>query len=94
MWDKILDYTQRLININARVDKSDERTAALKQEVSEMKTEIVMLTEAIRIIRGEQLQDRQNAAYERENLLLRLEVALLKQGRGELTPAPPTGGAS
>ena len=94
MWDKFLDYTQRLLNINARVDKNDETTAELGQQLEIVKAQVESLTEIVRLLRNEQLQDRQNAAYERENLLLRLENALLKQGRGELPPAPPTGGTS
>ena len=52
-----------------------------KDDIKQLQRAVQELTEEIRQIKIDNRRDRENAAYERENLLLRLEVTLLRSGQ-------------
>ena len=63
-----------------------------KDDIKQLQRAVQELTEEVRLIKVDNRRDRENAAYERENLLLRLEVTLLRAGKKGLivteTPRP------
>ncbi len=52
-----------------------------QHDAPKAKRAVQELTEELRQIKVDNRRERENAAYERENLLLRLEVTLLRAGQ-------------
>ena len=67
----VLDFIRRVFMLWKRLDKAEEELAHLREE----RDRLVRLNERIFF---ELQRDRENAAHEREKLLLQLENALLK----------------
>ena len=60
----------------------------VRREVTELRDEVRALTQLIQEVKWEQRHDRELAARDRENLILRLENYLLRNERG--LPSPGT----
>ena len=61
-----------------------------KDDIKQLQRAVQELTEELRQTKVDNRRDRENAAYERENLLLRLEVTLLRAGqKGLIVTEPP-----
>ena len=56
-----------------------------KADIKTLREQMEELTEAVRQMSNDIRRDRENEAHEREKLLLRLEVALLRSERRTLT---------
>ena len=81
MWRELLDYGRRLFSLQGRVAQHDEKLKELRKDLD-------ALTDLVREYRHEQLRDQAVAEKNRENLVLRLENAMLRMERG-LPPGPP-----
>jgi len=66
-----------------------------KAEIKQLQEQMQEVLDELRQIQFDNRRDRENAVYERENLLLRLEVTLLRAGQKGLivteTPRPLLG---
>ncbi len=95
MWKQLLDLARKIAFLAQDTQKN-------KADIKDLQNQMEELTETVRQMAHEMQRDRENQAHEREKLLLRLEVALLRSeqrhlgGRGEidLLLEPPAGSAS
>jgi hypothetical protein len=78
MWKQIVDLGKKIYSVTQDTQKN---TADIKA----IQTQLETLTETVRRMAYEQQRDRENATHERENLFLRLEVALLRSNRPPLS---------
>ena len=90
MWDKFLDYGQRTTNVSRRVDRHDEQLTEIREDIKALQSDFRDMGDAIRYVNDRQERDRDRDAARDENIVLRLEVTLLRAGVGALSPAPPT----
>lgn len=74
MWKLLIDFTKRIASVTQDTQKNTAEIAKLQEKVE-------WLMEKLQQTNFENQRDRENAAYERENLLLRLEVTLLRAGQ-------------
>ena len=83
MWKMLIDLINRIAHVAQDTQKNKRGIAKLQEDVQ-------WLMEKLRQANFESQRDRENAAYERDNLLLRLEVTLLRAGHKGLivTEAP------
>jgi phage shock protein A len=95
MWRQLLEFGKKLISLAHKSDQHEEDIKALRQEFREMEQalkemdgRIAALVEIVRHLSFEIERDRQIAARDRENLVLRLELALTRSER-RLPPASP-----
>lgn len=89
MWKEILEYTNRVINLSQKQKQHEEDIKSLRQEMKALTMRVDQLTDAVQQIAFELRRTQEVSAKDRENLLLRMELALLKSGR-ELPPASPS----
>ena len=78
MWKQLLDFSEQLIALTRDVQQNKEALKAHGEEIKEIRRELSRLTEILQEVRFEQERASDNAAHERENLMLHLENALLK----------------
>ena len=78
MWKLLGDFAKRIAFLTQDTQKNKTDIADLQKQVQE-------LTEKMRQMAYENRLDRENAAHAHENLLLRLENALLRSERRTLT---------
>jgi predicted nucleic acid-binding Zn-ribbon protein len=86
MWKELWEFGKQLLSLTRETQQSKADIASLQRELKEVRQELRMLAEAVHFLRFEQQRDRENAAHEREKLLLRLENAFLRLER-RLPPA-------
>jgi hypothetical protein len=86
MWKELWEYGKQLLSLTRETQQSRAEIASLQRELKEVRQELRLLAEAVQFLRFEQQRDRENAAHERDKLLLRLENAFLRQER-RLPPA-------
>lgn len=77
MWKQIVDLGKKVYSVTQDTQKNIE-------DIKAIQTQLEALSEKVRQMAYEQQRDRENAAHERENLFLRLEVALLRSDRRPL----------
>ncbi len=78
MWKQLFDLAKQITFLAQDTQKN-------KASIKELQNQMEELTETVRQIAYELRRDRENAAHEREKLLLRLEVALLRSERRAVT---------
>lgn len=88
MWKQILDLGKQYIGLankvehnSADIQKTRDDVKALGVEIKELREELRALADLVQQYRWEQRYDRDMAAKDRENLLLRLELYLERGGR-------------
>ena len=88
MWDKISALIGSVVSLTRNVDD-------VQNDVAELQNTVKLLTERVTVLGFELQRQRDEATHkqkmaelERQNLLLRLEIAL-KQGKNELPPSLP-----
>jgi hypothetical protein len=85
MWKMLIDLLNRVAHVTQDTQKN-------KTDIAKLQEDVQWLMEKLRQANFESQRDRENAAHERENLLLRLEVTLLRAGQKGLvvteTPRP------
>ena len=96
MWQKLLDFSNKLFALMRRVQKIEEDNTAIRQELKEVRQDIKELNQKVdQIANGLQRiayefqRDRENAEHDRENQRLRLEILLLRSERGSPLEIPP-----
>lgn len=78
MWKQLFDLAKQITFLAQDTQKN-------KESIKELQNQMEELTETVRQIAYEMRRDRENATHEREKLLLRLEVALLRSERRTVT---------
>ena len=78
MWKQLLDLAKKLAYLAQDTQKN-------KADIKTLQNQIEELTETVRQMAYDNRRDRENEAHEREKLLLRLEVVLLRSERRTLT---------
>ena len=84
MWKQLLDFSEQLIALTRDVQQNKEALKAHGEEIKEICRELLRLTEILQEVRSCSKRASDNAAHERENLMLHLENALLKFERQEV----------
>lgn len=84
MWKQVIDLGKKIYSVT----QDTQKNAA---DIKAIQTQLETLTETVRRMAYEQQRDRENAAHERENLFLRLEVALLRSNRQTLSSGDTLG---
>jgi hypothetical protein len=93
MWKDILEFGKRVLALTRKVEQHDDRIRELGQEINKLNARVDLLAEVTQRLLFELERDRDIAARERENLLLRLENAMLRFERRlppGSDPADPT----
>ena len=85
MWEKIVEYGKQLFSLTATQQKHSEEIKELRDEVHGLHQEMNDMKRLMELVLMELQRDREMAQRDRENLLLRLELALVKSGK-ELPP--------
>lgn len=83
MWKMLIDLLNRIAHVAQDTQKN-------KTDIAKLQEDVQWLMEKLRQANFESQRDRENAAYERENLLLRLEVTLLRAGQKGLVVTETT----
>ena len=78
MWKQLFDLAKKLAYLAQDTQKN-------KADIKTLQNQIEELTETVRQMAYDNRRDRENEAHEREKLLLRLEVVLLRSERRTLT---------
>ena len=78
MWKQVVDLGKKIYSVTQDTQKNIADIKAIQAQLES-------LSETVRRMAYEQQRDRENAAHERENLFLRLEVALLRSSRQPLS---------
>lgn len=78
MWKQLLDLAKKVFFLAQDTQKN-------KADISELQHQMEELTEAVRQMAYDIRRDRENETHEREKLLLRLEIALMRSERRNLT---------
>ena len=78
MWKQLLDLAKKLAFLAQDTQKN-------KADIKTLQNQIEELTETVRQMAYDNRRDRENEMHEREKLLLRLEVVLLRSERRTLT---------
>lgn len=88
MWDKIIEYGKQILALASTQQKHGEQIKELQENIKEIREdvrglryEVSELSRLVEHVILELQRDREIAQRDRENLLLRLEVALLKSGK-------------
>lgn len=81
MWKQIFDLIKKVATLTQDTQKN-------KTDIKTLQDNLTELAETVRQMQHEMQRDRENEAHEREKLLLRLEVALLRAERRTLTGKP------
>lgn len=81
MWKQLLNFGKQIISLTRKTQEHDA-------DIKEIRQELRALSETLQQMQFEQRHDRDMAARDRENLLLRLENYLLRSERG-LPPGGP-----
>lgn len=81
MWKEILEFGQRIFALNRRVEQHEEAIKELRQAIAKLNERVDLLAGVTQRLLFELERDRDIAARERENLLLRLENAMLRSER-------------
>ena len=87
MWKQFLEFSKQVIALTRKSQQHESDIKEVQQELKDLTKEVRALAQAIQEIKWEQRHDRDMAARDRENLILRLENYLLKNNRG-LPPGP------
>ena len=74
MWKQIFDLGKKIYSVTQDTQKNKEEIKAIQAQLEALSEKFVKMA-------YEQQRDRENAAHERENLFLRLEVAILRSNR-------------
>ncbi len=82
MWKQFLDFSKQVIALTRRSQQHETDIKEVRQEMKELRDELRALTKVVQQIQWEQRHDRDIAARDRENLILRLENYLLRAERG------------
>lgn len=82
MWKQLLDLGKQYISLARKTEQHEADIKAMRQEMKELGEELRALTKAVQQGQWEQKYDRDMAARDRENLILRLENYLLRADRG------------
>ena len=93
MWKQLIDLGKQYIGLARKTDQHELDIKDLRQglndvrrEMTDLRNEVRALTQIIQEVKWERKYDRDMAARDRENLILRLETYLLRKERG--LPAP------
>ncbi len=86
MWKQLLDFGKQLMSLTREVQQTKEAIKAQGEEIKDIRKELIRLAEIVQEVRFDGQRAADNAAHERENLMLRLENALLKFERRMLPP--------
>jgi len=78
MWKQLFDLAKKTAFLAQDTQKN-------KSDIKDLQNQREELTETVRQIAYDARRDRENETHEREKLLLRLEVALLRSERRALT---------
>jgi len=78
MWKLLGDFAKRIAFLTQDTQKN-------KTDIKELQEQVQALTEEIREMKFDSRRDRENTAHQYENLVLHLEVALLRSERRTLT---------
>ena len=78
MWKQLFDLAKKIAFLAQDTQKN-------KADIKDLQHQIEELTETVRQMAYDIQRDRENESHEREKLLLRLEVALLRSERRALT---------
>lgn len=76
MWKDVLEFGRRIFALTRKVDQHEEAIKELRGDLDALNERVDRLTEVTRRLIFELERDRDVAARERENLLLRLENAM------------------
>ncbi len=89
MLDKIIekawDSADKALQVGRRVDKHDEELSEIRADVKALQEALNEMGDAIRYLNDRLVREQERNADRHENMLLRLENALLRAGIG----APP-----
>ncbi len=77
MWKQLFDLAKKIAFLAQDTQKN-------RADIKDLQNQMEELTETVRQIAYDTRRDRENEAHEREKLLLRLEVALLRSERRAL----------
>jgi predicted nucleic acid-binding Zn-ribbon protein len=78
MWKQLLDLAKKITFLAQDTQKN-------KTDIKDLQNQLEELTVVVRQMAYEMRRDRENEVHEREKLVLRLEVALLRSERRNLT---------
>ncbi|MGI4790941.1 MAG: hypothetical protein ACRYFS_19090 [Janthinobacterium lividum] len=78
MWKHLLDLAKKIASLAQDTQKN-------KADIKDLQNQMEELTDTVRQMAYDNRRDRENAVHEHEKLLLRLEVALLRSERRNLT---------
>jgi hypothetical protein len=73
MWKQFLDFSKQVISLTQKSRQHEADIKGVQQDLKEMRNEMRALTQMVRDVQWEQKHDRDMAARDRENLILRLE---------------------
>jgi hypothetical protein len=82
MWKQFLEFSKQVISLARKSQQHETDIKEIRQELKQLGEEMRGLTTAIQQVQWEQRHDRDMAARDRENLILRLENYLLRAERG------------
>lgn len=78
MWKQLVEFGSKLLLLMQRVQKQEETSKELRQEIKELNQKVDQLSELLQRLAYELLRDRENAEPDREIQRLQLENALLR----------------
>ena len=87
MWKQFIDYATKVATLTQRVQKQEDATKELRQEIKELNQKFIELYEIVRQLAYDFERERDKAESEREMQRLRLENIVLRSDR-LLLPGP------
>ena len=82
MWKQLVELGKQYISLARKTEQHEADIKAMRQEMKELSEELRALAKTVQQGQWEQRHDRDMAARDRENLILRLENYLLRADRG------------
>ena len=87
MWQRVLDFGKQVFSLTRRVEQHEQETKELRQELATINERLRDQAAQMEMLAYELRREREMAARDRENLMLRLENALLRFER-RIPPGP------
>ena len=81
MWKQIIEFGKQIFSLTQKVNQHDIRIERLQEQMTETQEALKALVLVAQQMQAEMRHDRDVAARDRENLILRLENYLLRSER-------------